>query len=100
MFRAEAQENTRRKYSPKSREQLSWGDTRIRVFWEIFKNGIHAIADQQGIKPILVHYGRFDAIGDVIFDLLGANLVVMFGRQALSNVVESITDESDEERPL
>ena len=63
------------------------------ILWEILEYAIHTFADHEGFKPLLVHYGRLDAIGDVVFDLLGAVLVVLFGRQALSNVVQSIIDQ-------
>ncbi|WP_436343839.1 hypothetical protein [Natronorubrum sp. FCH18a] len=96
-FRAEADADPRGKFSPKFRPAVITGVTLgFGVLWEVLEYGIHATADQRGFEPLLVHYGRLDAIGDIVFDLLGASLVVLFGRHGLSNVIESITDESDE----
>ncbi|WP_242695616.1 hypothetical protein [Halomontanus rarus] len=64
------------------------------ALWELLEYLIHALGDRIGFEPLLVHYGRLDTVGDLVFDLLGAGLVVLFGRQALSNVVESNADES------
>ena len=63
------------------------------ILWEILEYVIHTGANRMGFEPLLAHYGRLDALGDVIFDLLAAGLVILFGRQALSNVVEVVTDE-------
>lgn len=61
--------------------------------WEILEYVVHAVADREGTEPLLVHYGRLDTVEDVVFDLLGAGIVILFGRRALSNVVETVTDE-------
>jgi hypothetical protein len=61
--------------------------------WEVLEYVIHALGDRIGFEPLLVHYGRFDAVWDLVCDALGAGLVVLFGRRALSNVVESVADE-------
>ncbi|SEW24377.1 hypothetical protein [Halobacterium jilantaiense] len=53
------------------------------VFWELLEYAVHAVADRLGFEPLLVHYGRRDTLGDLVFDLLGAGLVVRFGRRAL-----------------
>ncbi|ADB63328.1 hypothetical protein Htur_4523 (plasmid) [Haloterrigena turkmenica DSM 5511] len=96
-FRAEAEKDTQGNSLSKSRPAVIVGITLgFGVLWEILEYTIHAIADRKGFEPLLVHYGRLDAIGDIIFDLLGAGLVVLFGRDGLSNVTESITDESGE----
>ncbi|NKE38069.1 hypothetical protein GWG54_20200 [Natronococcus sp. JC468] len=95
-FQAEAEKGTRGNSLPKSRPAVIAGVTLgFGILWEIFEYVIHAIGDRKGFEPLLVHYGRLDAIGDIIFDLLGAGLVVLFGRDALSNVTASITNESD-----
>jgi hypothetical protein len=62
------------------------------ILWECFEYVVHAVADRLGFEPLLVHYGRLDAVADVLFDLLGAALVLGFGRWGLSNVVESIPE--------
>lgn len=96
VFQAEAEEDGQARLSPESRSTVIAGVTLgFGVLWEGLEYSIHTIANRQGFEPLLVHYGRFDAVGDIIFDLFGAVLVVLFGRQALSNVIESITDESE-----
>lgn len=64
------------------------------VLWELFEYIVHALGNRVGFEPLLVHYGRFDAVADLVFDLLGAGLVVLFGRRALANVVDSVVDGS------
>ena len=53
------------------------------VFWELLEYAIHAAANRLGFDPLLVHYGRLDALADLLFDLVGAGLVIRFGRRAL-----------------
>lgn len=62
--------------------------------WEVFEYLVHALGDRVGVEPVLVHYSRLDSVGDLVFDALGAVLVVLYGRRALSNVVESVAGES------
>lgn len=56
------------------------------MLWEVLEYGSHAVADRMGFQPLLVHYGRLDTVADVVFDLLGAGLVILLGESALSNV--------------
>ncbi|SFC51398.1 hypothetical protein SAMN05444422_109171 [Halobiforma haloterrestris] len=62
--------------------------------WEVFEYIVHALGDRIGFDPLLVHYGRLDAVGDLVFDLVGAMIVLLFGRDRLSNLVDSERDES------
>lgn len=62
------------------------------IVWELLEYVVHAVADRLGFDPLLVHYGRLDALGDLCFDLVGAGIVIRFGRRALSNVVASVRD--------
>jgi len=64
------------------------------VFWELLEYVVHAVADRLGFEPLLVHYGRLDAVGDLLFDLVGAGLVVRFGRRALRVRSPTSVDES------
>ncbi|WP_232833826.1 hypothetical protein [Saliphagus sp. LR7] len=57
------------------------------VVWEGLEYLVHALGDRIGVEPMLVTYGWRDTLGDLVFDLLGAALVVRFGRVALSNLV-------------
>lgn len=95
VFRAEVARSNHIALSPDFRPAAITGVTLgFGFFWEALEYIIHAIAERQGLDPLLVHYGRRDAVGDIIFDLLGASLVILFGERALFNVIESITDES------
>lgn len=58
------------------------------VVWEVLEYFAHAVGDRIGVEPVLVNYGRRDTAADLGFDLLGAALVVRFGREALSNLVD------------
>ena len=60
--------------------------------WELLEYVVHSVADRAGFEPLLVHYGRLDTVKDVIFDLLAAVIVILFGRQPLSNIVDAVTD--------
>ncbi|WP_436343120.1 hypothetical protein [Natronorubrum sp. FCH18a] len=62
--------------------------------WEVFEYIVHALGNRIGFDPLLVHYGRLDAVGDLVFDLLGAMIVLLFGRDRLSNLVDPEGDES------
>lgn len=59
------------------------------VVWEILEYLVHALGDRIGVEPVLVQYGLRDTMTDLAFDLLGAALVVRFGRKALSNLVNA-----------
>lgn len=57
------------------------------ILWEILEYVVHVGADRLGHEPLLVHYGRLDALGDLVFDLVGAAIVIRYGESALANVV-------------
>ncbi|QLD91232.1 hypothetical protein HWV07_10575 [Natronomonas salina] len=67
------------------------------LLWELLEYGVHAVAERRGFEPLLVHYGRFDTVVDVGFDLLGAGLVVRFGEAPLSNLVDAEPDDPSTE---
>jgi hypothetical protein len=56
------------------------------VLWELMEYTIHAVADRFDLEPILVSYGRSDILLDLLFDLLGAVLVLAFGDRLLRNL--------------
>lgn len=53
--------------------------------WEVMEYLIHAVADRLGIEPILIPYGQRDTILDLVFDFVGAVLVLAFGDRLLEN---------------
>ena len=59
------------------------------VLWELIEYLIHATANRLGVDPVLVFYSRKDTVLDLVFNLLGAFLVILFGDRHLANLVES-----------
>ncbi|ELY83745.1 hypothetical protein C487_00245 [Natrinema pallidum DSM 3751] len=51
--------------------------------WELLEYAIHATAKRLDLEPILVTYGRKDTFFDIVFDLVGALLVLAFGDRVL-----------------
>jgi xanthosine utilization system XapX-like protein len=58
------------------------------VLWEVAEYAIHATARRLGVEPVLVTYGRSDTLFDLLFDLVGALLVVVLGDYLLDNLAE------------
>ena len=54
--------------------------------WELAEYAIHVVCDRLGFEPILVHYSQRDSLFDLLFDLLGALVVITFGDRLLSNL--------------
>ncbi|PGF17871.1 hypothetical protein CP556_18355 [Natrinema sp. CBA1119] len=59
------------------------------VLWEIAEYGIHATANRLGLEPVLVSYGAADTFFDLVFDIVGALVVVVVGDSLLGNLVSS-----------
>ena len=59
----------------------------VGVLWELMEYVIHAVAEHLGFDPVLVPYGRTDTMLDLVFDLVGALVVVAFGDRLLSEFV-------------
>ncbi|UPW00554.1 hypothetical protein M0R88_00270 [Halorussus gelatinilyticus] len=55
------------------------------LFWELLEYVIHAVSRRLGIEPILVSYSAQDTLLDLVFDVLGATLVLVFGDRLLGN---------------
>lgn len=56
------------------------------VLWELAEYGIHATATRLGFEPLLVSYGKTDTFFDLVFDLVGALLVLVLGDSLLENM--------------
>ena len=69
------------------------------VLWEVLEFGARILADHLGVAEILVQYGLEDTIVDLMFDSLGAVLVSLFGTDALSSVVASLTAQFERASP-
>lgn len=60
------------------------------LLWEVLEYAIHVVENRLGLTPLLKRYGRRDTVLDLVFDGVGAALVIIFGPEALANVVESL----------
>jgi hypothetical protein len=49
----------------------------IGVFWELIELVARALGKRYDIEPVLVHYGWRDTLFDLVFDVLGAVVVVV-----------------------
>ena len=56
------------------------------ILWELAEYAVHAAAARLGIEPILVSYGSTDTALDLVFNLVGAVLVLAFGDRVLGDV--------------
>jgi len=56
------------------------------VLWELVEYAIHRTADRIGVEPVLVTYGKTDTALDLLFDLVGAVLVLAFGDRVLGEL--------------
>ena len=59
------------------------------VLWEIGEYTIHKTATYLGYDPLLVSYGKKDTFLDLVFDLVGAVLVLVLGDAALENLTRA-----------
>lgn len=48
------------------------------VFWELVELFAREVGTRFGVRPVLVHYGRRDTILDLVFDVVGAIVIVGF----------------------
>ena len=60
------------------------------VLWESMEYTIHRVADRLGVDPVLVYYGPRDTLKDLLFNLLGALLVLVFGDRLLRNFTGNV----------
>jgi len=49
----------------------------VGVFWELIELVARAVAERYGIEPVLVHYGWRDTAFDLVFDIVGAVVIVV-----------------------
>jgi hypothetical protein len=57
------------------------------VCWELLEYAVHVASRRVGLEPILVSYGKRDTLLDLVFNLLGAVIVLAVGDTALENLV-------------
>lgn len=51
----------------------------IGIFWEVIELVAREVGKQLDVRPVLVHYGWRDTILDLVFDVVGAVIVVVVG---------------------
>jgi hypothetical protein len=57
------------------------------ALWELAEYATHGLSRRIGFDPVLVSYGRTDTLLDLLFNLVGALLVVAFADRLLGNLV-------------
>ena len=62
------------------------------ILWEVMEYIVHVASRRVGLEPILVSYGKIDTLLDLVFNLVGAVLVVVFGDALLGNLVRPAND--------
>lgn len=60
------------------------------VLWELMEYAVHGVTDRLGLQPVLIPYSARDTLFDLVFDLVGALLVLAFGERSLRNFTRDI----------
>ncbi|MGM0397475.1 MAG: hypothetical protein ACQEQY_00645 [Halobacteriota archaeon] len=74
------------------RQRIITGTAIMGILWEIMEYIIHAVSRRIGLEPILVSYSARDTALDLVFNLVGAVLVLLFGDTLLGNLVRREND--------
>lgn len=62
----------------------------IGVFWELIELVARELGDRFDIEPVLVHYGWRDTAVDLLFDVVGALLVIGFDVRLFAPVLDRV----------
>jgi hypothetical protein len=62
------------------------------VLWEVMEYIVHVASRRVGLEPILVSYGKTDTLLDLVSNLVGAVLVLVFGDALLGNLLRPEND--------
>lgn len=62
------------------------------VFWELLEWAARVLSDRVGVERVLKHYGRFDSPIDLLFDAVGAVVIITFDARLFVPVFEKIPD--------
>jgi len=62
------------------------------VFWEVLEFAMRELATLFDREPVLIQYGLEDTIVDLLFDVVGAILVAIFGTRELSELAGALTE--------
>ena len=69
------------------------------VFWEVIEFAIGKLGALLGGAAVLTQYGLEDTMLDLVFDLVGAVIVALWGTARLSGVVDALADRLDARGP-
>ncbi|MFD1513403.1 hypothetical protein [Halomarina rubra] len=83
---------TARRSDVDPRPRVVVGVATMGLLWELGEYVIHVASRQVGLEPILVSYGRADTLLDLVFNVVGAALVVVFGDSLLENFIRQSDD--------
>ncbi len=61
------------------------------VLWELMELVMRELGERHGIEPVLVHYGWRDTMLDMVFDVVGAVLVLVVELRLFVSVFETLT---------
>jgi hypothetical protein len=62
------------------------------MVWELLELVAHEIGNRSGIEPVLVNYGRRDTLVDLLFDIVGALVVVVADLQLFVPAARTLPD--------
>jgi hypothetical protein len=66
------------------------------ILWEVLEYVVHAGSRRVGLDPVLVQYSATDTALDLVFNLVGAGLVVLFGDSVFERgALETSLDAAD-----
>lgn len=69
------------------RPRVLAGVATVGVLWELVEYVAHVASRRVGLEPVLVSYGKVDTLLDLVFNVVGAVLVLAFGDTLLGNLV-------------
>jgi hypothetical protein len=69
------------------------------VLWEILEFSMRHLAQSTDLTPVLIQYGLSDTLGDLLFNLIGALLIAIFGTGIYDDIAKKITSRLEEYTP-
>lgn len=64
----------------------------VGMFWELIELVAREVGERYNIEPVLVHYGWRDTALDLVFDLIGALLVVLLDHRTFVPIANQFPD--------
>ena len=63
----------------------------LSVVWEVAELVLREVGERRGVEPVLVHYGWRDTAFDLVFDVVGAAVVLAIDLRLFVSVFETLT---------